>query len=1255
VARTHTREAPSPYASTATGSNVRRSLPRRAPDSEPPPKPELPARFALRDPLGRGGMGTVYRVHDTELGVDIALKSLHELGWESRTWLKAEFRSLVDLVHPNLVQLHELFIDDERCFFTMELVRGMDLLGHIERQDPQALRECGRQLALALAAVHRAGKLHRDVKPSNVLVTDSGRVVLLDFGLVEPISAPFENHPSGRIIAGTVQYMSPEQAWGERLSAASDWYSFGATFFEALTGQLPESSLVRDSSTSERKSKERHPSRFKDGIAQDLDELVGRLLSRDPEQRPSEAEILSTLGGTSVKGVVSLPPSPLERQSAPFVGRELELGRLRRAFARAAAGESVVVYLSGASGIGKSELMRRFVEELGSSALVLRGRCHPQEAVPFNALDGAIDDLTDKLADLDRERFEALAPPGLDALLRLFPGLARAPALARVEPAAKDEPPQEVRRRAFSALCELLGRAKPIGVPLLWLDDVQWGDVDSGTLARELLSGPARPPLLAVLTFREEDRDNSATLNALSPERGRFVPDEEIQLEPLSVEDGAALIRSLLASVPVGREAKVESLSREAAGSPFLLCEAARYIKAFEHEAGEIKVQDMLHRRTSDLADDARRVLELVSVAGEPIDQRVLLQAAGLQAAQQPLFRTLEQLSIVRTAAGAPRLAEVYHHRVRDHVLGALSAERRRAYHRSLADALLSVPAPSLQSVIEHYERGGDDLAAKRYVVPAARQAADAFAFARAAALYRRAIELGATELEPAELHVELGRALSSAGRGREAGEAFDQATALLENGPERDEAQILLLRRRAAETFLQSGHDQQAIAALEVVLNAHGVELPKTRGQALRWALALRFKSLFRDLEVEARSAAETPQPLLDRFDALWAVSMRLTMLNHTRTSYFAARCLVDALSAREPSRLVLGLSLEAPNLTMVPSAFFQKRADRMLTLAAELAEGTGKPYDRAIVLAGRAATQWLRGGWRASLDLMDAASELIRRSAQGVSWEHALFDVWAMASLAQLGRYKELARRGHRALREAAERDDRYLGRNCCLGEPSLAWLAEDRADWALEMADRAIAWSPDEYTTQHYHHYLTSAQALLYKGDAAAAHERSVHEWPLLKENFFLGAPCIRDELVQLRARTALAAAAESGTQQRRKLLGLVRSSVKELRSHGLECGRGWAFLLEAGAANLERQSSALELTRRAQESFRKVEMRGYEEAARFAEGLLSPGSRGEQLRTQAASWFEAEGVVQPQRFIAMLAPALGDDFSTPSARA
>jgi serine/threonine protein kinase len=211
-----------------------------APTASPP---VLPSRYQVKEELGRGGAGAVYRVYDRVAGHEVALKTLHGVPADVRLLLKAEFRALSDIVHPNLVDLHELVIEEQVCFFTMELVNGRDFASYVTAlpRDGKAwqdrFQDVARQLALALNALHEGGKLHRDVKPSNVMVTDSGRVVLLDFGLA--LSSIRNTFPIPENVAGTPLYMAPEQLAGASLSPATDWYSFGLTLHEALTGRIP--------------------------------------------------------------------------------------------------------------------------------------------------------------------------------------------------------------------------------------------------------------------------------------------------------------------------------------------------------------------------------------------------------------------------------------------------------------------------------------------------------------------------------------------------------------------------------------------------------------------------------------------------------------------------------------------------------------------------------------------------------------------------------------------------------------------------------------------------------------------------------------------------------------------------------------------------------------------------------------------------------------------------------------------------------
>ncbi|MEJ7602533.1 MAG: serine/threonine-protein kinase [Kofleriaceae bacterium] len=197
----------------------------------PPPGPQTlgAGRFEVRGTLGAGGAGVVYRVFDRLLGRELALKRLRQASGRDLLRFQREFRALADLVHPNLIALHELHAAAGDWYFTMELVEGVSFIDWTRpgthagpgrsRDDIAAaplvesrLRGALVQLVDALLALHRAGKLHRDLKPSNVLVTPAGRLALLDFGLVTGLS---EGNPD-RLAVGTPVYCRPSRRRIER-------------------------------------------------------------------------------------------------------------------------------------------------------------------------------------------------------------------------------------------------------------------------------------------------------------------------------------------------------------------------------------------------------------------------------------------------------------------------------------------------------------------------------------------------------------------------------------------------------------------------------------------------------------------------------------------------------------------------------------------------------------------------------------------------------------------------------------------------------------------------------------------------------------------------------------------------------------------------------------------------------------------------------------------------------------------------------
>ncbi|WP_222721071.1 serine/threonine-protein kinase [Actinomadura sp. HBU206391] len=206
----------------------------------------LAKRYRLLSVVGQGGMGTVWRAHDEILGRDVAVKEvalpqrLADGGRLLRRRLIAEARATAALSHPGVITVHDVVEEDGRPWIVMELVRARSLqqvIDHDGPLEPGRVAEIGRSVLSVLRAAHAVGILHRDVKPSNVLLTEDGRVVLTDFGLAiskrEGASSRF------RGVEGSPPYVSPEQVRGDCITEASDLWSLGATMYTAVEGRSP--------------------------------------------------------------------------------------------------------------------------------------------------------------------------------------------------------------------------------------------------------------------------------------------------------------------------------------------------------------------------------------------------------------------------------------------------------------------------------------------------------------------------------------------------------------------------------------------------------------------------------------------------------------------------------------------------------------------------------------------------------------------------------------------------------------------------------------------------------------------------------------------------------------------------------------------------------------------------------------------------------------------------------------------------------
>jgi serine/threonine protein kinase len=1222
-------------------------------------------RYRLLRRIGAGGMGEVFEAFDRTLHRRVALKLLKQTRADALPRFKTEFRALHDLEHPNLVSFGELVEEAGAWFFTMEYVDGVDFDEYVRpirggdadsretlslqvpgpasqaasvgRRAPRdlafdeaRLRAALAQLACGVAALHEVGKIHRDIKPSNIRVEPSGRVVLLDFGLVTDLDRSAHLTGADEMV-GTPAFAAPEQCGGV-VGTAADWYSVGTLLYLAMTGQLPFDGTAMEILAAKQHLEPLPPLRFVDGIPDDLNALCTDLLRRAPEARPSDQEVLARLG---VDGAPRLHPRPAAQQSSgsSFVGRRDELDVLLRHLDGTRDDRSTTVYLTGESGVGKSALLRRFAEEAceGPGAVVLAARCYENELVPFKAIDGLFDAVVAHMRSLAAPEVAALVPTKAGGLAEMFPALRAVEAFAEAAPpgdAVRD--PRELRRRTFRTARELLTRLAERAPLVLMIDDMQWADADSLALLHEIMRPPEAPALLLVLVTRELPGGEAAP----PPSPSMPGPTDELVVRPLPGPEARELAVTLLRRYD-GAHDLADAIADEAGGHPLFMDELARHVQQGGRRPEQLVLDDVLWERIEGLGAEARSILELAAVASEPLARGLAAQALDLDAGELARHTSLLRIAhlLRQSEARHPDSLEPYHDRVRAAILARLPADQRRELHRRLARAIESSHARDDERLSQHWLGAGDLHKAARYALAAAAQASSALAFERAAHLYRRALALGVPCTAQARAtRILLGDALRNAGLGREAAVAYLDAAAASASP-----ADQLELRRRAGEELLLSGHLDEGMAVLEAVLAAIGTRLPTTPRRALVSLLWHRLRLRLRGLGYHERNPDQIPREALSTVDVSAAIATGLSVVDNVRGADFQTRNLLVALRHGEPRRIARALAIEAGH-SAISAGRTWPRTQRLLAAAAELAARLGDPYLAALhqVVSGMAAL--LAGRWRESLRLSDDA-EAALRACTGVAWEMDSAQLFAVDSLWLLGRLRELARRAPVLLAEAHARGDLYATINLRTGSASLLPLLDDQpAEARRHIAEAMARWSRRGVHVQHNRELFALVHLDLYEGDGAGAYQRACRAWPEQQRAQLLRVHMMRYILEDLRARAALAMPGVDPARSR-----LVARAARALERGTMPWGAAAGAVLRAGLATQRGdRDGAIGHLRRAVLGYDASDMAMH--AAAAAHRLATLLGDGILVRDTEAR-MRAEGILRVDRYAAMLVPMVG----------
>jgi len=686
--------------------------------------------LAVHEELGRGAHAVVYRAR--RFGVDYALKVLHESVFPDTsavTAFRREAALLACVDHPGVVDVHEVGQARGRPYLVMELVEGQTLAevllgGSVDEARTVAIAT---DVADALAAGHRAGLTHRDIKPHNIMILSDGRAKLIDFGLAVRTAATVAEGE----IAGTFSYSAPEQTGMLKrlVDGRSDLYSLGVVLFRCVTGRLPF--LATDVGELLRQHTVETPPdvrQLRPELSAAFAAMVAKLLAKDPDDRYQTGEglvaDLRALAAGSLRpealGGADAPAGTLE---TPLVGRTAELAELIGRWSRAQAGQGGIALVAGPPGGGKSRLVRELIATVGAEGqLTLHAKCSPDDPVPMSPVRAAVERYLAELdylppaeRDVALDRVRAAAGRGASLLGALSPVLAAV--------LSAPELPDEDRQDQFAVAVAtfLVGLATRAGGGVLCLDDVQWLDAGTRRVLHHLTAELTDSPLLVVATAR----DDAASRDAYRAFQAEFdaLTDTSLVLQPL---DDAAMTQ--LIGAHLGGAALTPGLSAalvpRIGGNPFT---ADEYVRALI-DAGLIRPSWgtwVLEEGGLDGLDLPDNVLDLIlaRVTGLGKQTRVLLVAAAalgirVRPADLARIRRVDErlvLSVLRLATDRRLMASdrngeytFLHDRIREALLADLDDDGQRALHLRIAQALDEMHAGDpeyIYAIARHYQR----------------------------------------------------------------------------------------------------------------------------------------------------------------------------------------------------------------------------------------------------------------------------------------------------------------------------------------------------------------------------------------------------------------------------------------------------------------------------------------------------------------------------------------------------------------------
>ncbi len=793
----------------------------------------LPVRYQLLQTLKDSSTTTVYRVFDVTDQREKAMKILRFEMSEQDELLRfeTEFKTLGQLDHAAVIDVHEFgLLDEGYPYFTMEFFAGRRITEYFNGNNWQALYHVLIQIVAGLHHIHHLGIVHLDLKPSNIMISDDGRVKIMDFGLAAEGQQLFD-----RKIRGTLQYMAPEVLRQDRVDLRADLYALGMTIYETVTGALPTyGKPAMDVIRFHLDDEVKRPSAINPNVPLELETIILRLLEKDPRDRyPSAALLLHDLAQNAG---VRLSTSELlvgsgELLAAPLIGRSREIDEIAQHISEAREGRGGGLIVAAPEGMGKSRVVREATLRAQiDGARIFCGRCPVNRKTIyapffeiFQQMLRSVNPDADPAAEI-RRIVRTVASGGVDGRsgksqkVRLF---------TRILQSIQD----------FYGLLNAMGES---GSPLiLVIEDLQWADKSTAELFSFLIGDARRTNLLLIGTLTTDESNEFAKGPGHDwQQRAKETSVPLLHINPLSDESVQEYVESLLGQRNLPHEF-VRWILWESGGSPLNIRRIIEHLvqsrMVFSTVDGWSADMEQIHAlripggaaslsvdSLDHLAERERTVLQVGAVLGESFDLNTIAKISSL--APEDTYAALRELvaANILDQSGDGRSFAFPQVSYRETVYASVPERDRASLHARVAAVLEERFEDGayelLGQVAYHYSRANDYAKGIEHSIRAGEHASSALAHEQAAEFYRSALELmdlSGSEARRSEIREKLGDSFYRAANFRGAMQIYQFLLKSLQSrtDDESSSAEIAIILKKIGKVLTQRGEFDAALS----------------------------------------------------------------------------------------------------------------------------------------------------------------------------------------------------------------------------------------------------------------------------------------------------------------------------------------------------------------------------------------------------------------------------------------------------------